>query len=99
MNVIMLYTSLTLGEESFVLLASFRESSRIELLFRREAGHSATPPQGLSALLFFRERCTMFMFIAAAVILAAVTGSVVAAIRRNRSQAYINTRLRTYSSG
>jgi hypothetical protein len=40
----------------------------------------------------------MFMFIAAAVILAAVTGGVVAAIRRNRSQAYINARLRTYCS-
>jgi hypothetical protein len=40
----------------------------------------------------------MFMFIAAAVILAAFTGSVVAAIRRNRSQAYINARLRTYCS-
>jgi hypothetical protein len=38
-----------------MLLASFRKNSRIELLFRREAGHSATPPQGLSALLFFER--------------------------------------------
>jgi hypothetical protein len=38
-----------------MLLASFRESSRIELLFRRETGPSAYPPQGLSALLFFER--------------------------------------------
>ena len=80
-----------------MLLASFRESNFIELLFRREAGHSAYPLQGLSALLF-RERCTMFIFIAAAVILAAVTGGVVAAIRRSHSQACIEARLRTYCS-
>jgi hypothetical protein len=40
----------------------------------------------------------MFMFVAAAVILIAVTGGVVAAIRRNRSQACIEARLRTYCS-
>ena len=38
-----------------MLLASFRESNRIELFFRREAGLSATPPQGLSALPFFER--------------------------------------------
>ena len=39
----------------------------------------------------------MFMFIAAAaIILTAVTGGVVAAIRRSRSQACINARLRMY---
>jgi hypothetical protein len=40
----------------------------------------------------------MFMFVAAAVILIAVTGGVVAAIRRSRNQACINARLRTYCS-
>jgi hypothetical protein len=40
----------------------------------------------------------MFMFLAAAVILAAATGGVVAAIRRNRSQACIDKRLRMYCS-
>jgi len=40
----------------------------------------------------------MFMFIAAAVILAAVTGGVVAAIRRSHSQACIEERLRTFCS-
>jgi len=40
----------------------------------------------------------MFMFIAAAVILTAVIGGVVAAIRRSHSQAYIDQRLRTYCS-
>jgi hypothetical protein len=40
----------------------------------------------------------MFMFIAAAVILAAVTGGVVAAIRRSHSQACIDKRLRMYCS-
>ena len=38
-----------------MLLASFRESNHIELLYRREAGLSAYPSQGLSALLFLRE--------------------------------------------
>jgi hypothetical protein len=39
----------------------------------------------------------MFMFIAAAAfILAAVTGGVVAAIRGSHSQAYIDQRLRTF---
>jgi len=38
-----------------MLLASFRESSRSDLLFRREAGLSAHPSKGLSALLFSRE--------------------------------------------
>ncbi|MGB8213553.1 MAG: hypothetical protein WCE68_08345 [Anaerolineales bacterium] len=40
----------------------------------------------------------MFMFIAAAVIFAAVTGGVMTAIRRSRSQACINARLRKYCS-
>jgi len=40
----------------------------------------------------------MFMFIAAAVILAAVTGGVVAAIRRSHNQACIDKRLRMYCS-
>ena len=38
-----------------MLLAFFRESNRLKLLFRREAGNSATPPQGLSALHFFER--------------------------------------------
>ena len=38
-----------------MLLAFFRESNRLKLLFRREAGNSATPPQGLSALPFFER--------------------------------------------
>jgi len=42
----------------------------------------------------------MFMFIAAAAfVLAAVTGSIVAAIRRSHSQACIDKRLRMYCSG
>ena len=81
-----------------MLLASFRKNSRIELFSRREAGLSTYRPQGLSALLFFRERCTMFMFIAAAVCLAAIIGGVVAAIRRSHSQACIEQRLRTFCS-
>ena len=81
-----------------MLLASTRKNSRKNLLFRREAGHSAYPPQGLSALLFFRERCTMFIFIAAAVILVAITSGVVAAIRRSHSQACIEERLRMFCS-
>jgi hypothetical protein len=40
----------------------------------------------------------MFMFIAAAAIFAALIGGVVAAIRRSRSQAYIEERLRAYCS-
>ena len=40
----------------------------------------------------------MFMFIAAAVILTAVTGGVVTAIRRSHNQACIDERLRTYCS-
>jgi hypothetical protein len=40
----------------------------------------------------------MFIFIAAAVILAAVTGGVVADIRRSHDQACIEARLRTYCS-
>jgi hypothetical protein len=86
-----------LVEEPRSLLASLRESSRRELLFHREAGLSAYPPPGLLALPFFRERCTMFTFIAAAAILAAVTGGVVAAIRRShRNKACIDARLRAY---
>jgi hypothetical protein len=40
----------------------------------------------------------MFMFIAAAVLLAAVTGGDMAAIRRSQSQACIDERLRTFCS-
>ena len=95
MIVDMLYTSLTLGEEPLAFLASLRETSSVVLsqggwLF----GLSST---GLPALHFFRERCTMFTIIAAVAIFAALTGGVVAAIRRSHSQAcIIDARLRTY---
>ena len=80
-----------------MLLASFRDGNCSchfagRLAFRPTL-HKGHPPY------FFRERCTMFMFIAAAVILAAVTGGVVAAIRRSHNQACIDKRLRMYCSG
>ena len=85
-----------LEEEPLAFLASLRENSHGELLFRREAGLSAYPLRGLPALPFFRERCTMFTIVAAVAILATVTGGVVVAIRRSHNQACINARLRMY---